>query len=335
MRQTNFTILLLLYTTTFVNGQTTKIKFSEPYKTTSGMVLTPGDTLTIGVKSSYHDKFDYLFDIKFKKTFSDAATGRKVIIKHFRRETIDEKKVIIAVIPPQPETGFNAYVDIDNALEKGEIFSSQSQFMKSRNVKLFVKEPLLYFIKMFEKEPASYAKEFVYRFDRKTYNTFKEDEFEMGKILNATSLNIEKTIDSLDFKTTYATAIKIELNEYDFGTKGFPFKLAEAITVLEKGFGEDKTAVYLVLSNSTSFQNLKMSEEQAKLFIQRRKDRYGNVDRSVYVKVNFIVDDKISSFRSNSGDMRDGLTGRVTSLEFYGNKNCMSYDLGTVKPMEN
>jgi hypothetical protein len=336
MRRTKFKILLLLLTTTFSFGQTSKIKFSEPYKTASGIILTPGDTLTIGFKSqSFNSMFNYLFDINFKNSFTESATGRKVTIKHFRRETIDGKQVIIVVIPPQPETGLNAYVDIEKALEHGEIFSSQSQFIKSRNAKLFIKEPLLYFIKAFEKEPANYAREFLYRFDRTTFNKVKEDEFELGKILRKTSQQIENTVDSLDFKTTYAITIKVELSEYDFEKKGFPFRLPEAITVLDKGFSEDKTAVYLVISNSIIFQNLKMSEEQAKIFVQKRKDRYGNVDRTVYVKVNFFAEDKISTFKSNSGDTREGITGTVTSLEFYGNKNFVSDDLGVVKPTGN
>lgn len=329
-------LLLILSVCLNPSSAQTKIKFSEPYETSSGIILNPDDTLIFGFPSdTFRKAFRYVYISNNEKLFTSAATNRKAVIKHFRRETIDGKEVIIAVIPPQPEVAlFNVHIEIDKALESGEIFSTKSQFIGSKG-NWFDNEPLLYFIKVFEKDPQNYAREFLYRYNRETFTRYKDDEFEINKIVNSTILDMEKSIDSLSFTTTYTVGIKLDLNEYDFSRRAFPFLLTEAVTVLDATWNTHALSkVYMVITNAKLFTGLEMNEDRAKNFIQKRKDRYGNVDRTVYAKVNFVLDDKVSSFQATDGSTKEALTAKATSLEFYGNKNFVSDDLGIVAVTE-
>lgn len=113
-------------------------KSSEaPFKAIDNEVYYVGDTLTMGIGSNTDGSFNYIYVpanvyMGSKKiTYSSAGHGLRFVLKHF--SVVKNSGITYGVFTYVPEkkhdVGFmNAMVDINLALESGELVSKSSSF---------------------------------------------------------------------------------------------------------------------------------------------------------------------------------------------------------------
>jgi hypothetical protein len=297
----------------------------------SGQELKIGDTLTFVQGSSDYRFYQHLYLSTGERLWQKDVPTRKTIIKNFRKALIDNKQVTVAVIPSFPERGFfNVWIDIEKALKSGEVVGPSSQAIRFKRYKWISNEPLIYYLKLLELDVKPFAKEYMYRYDKKTYDKYRNDEFEFQEKQNAVAKQMQKQMDELRFDLPVCTGFQLELGEYDFEQQGFEVSFPKYLDILTEMFDDvAKTNVSVTFPRLKEVSVFKMDPNRAKEFIQSRKNGYGEINRKVICKVNFRFKDKLTSVMDEK--IIVCLTGEVESVEMYGNMNKYSDDLGVIE----
>jgi uncharacterized protein YqgQ len=134
---------LLLITTHLLNAQVPGRRSTEPFTAIDQYTYNVGDTLTMGVGSNTDGSFNYIYVPanallgSAKITYSSAATGLKFDLKRFSvvRNSANTFGVFTYVPERAYDAGFmNAIVDINLALQSGELVSKNPEF-RNKNQK--------------------------------------------------------------------------------------------------------------------------------------------------------------------------------------------------------
>jgi hypothetical protein len=203
-------------------GQVSNPTANVSYVTWSGQVLKVGDTLAFGQPAPGFTFYQHFYSSLGDKLLVKYLPARKTVIKNFRKAVIAGKETVVAVIPSFPETGyFNVWVDIEKAMKFGEAIGPRSQVLRFKKYKWLSNEPLIYYLKLLELEVKPFAKEYLFRYDRKTYDKYRNDEFEFEEKLTTTAQQMQKQMDELSFELPVCIGFELELGEYNFDQQGF------------------------------------------------------------------------------------------------------------------
>lgn len=314
-----------------------KSKTTAPYTAKDGQLIQAGDTIMFGHPSGYHFSekiYKHVFVFYGEPLIKGSIAGRTAIINHFRLEEFDGVERMVAVIKPIPESLFlGPMVNIDLGLKTGEIIGVRSQYRRFKHYRWIEREALLYYIKLLELDASSFSKEYMYRYDQPTFAKYKNDEFELNSHLEKTTNILTEAIRNLTFNAPYAVGMELTLGEYDFGKNAFLVELPEYLEVIANSDFVGDTKVNIIFPGLKQITHFPMDPTRAKEFIQSRKNKYGSIDRKVICKINFKMMDKLTP-RKDHNEVIMFLTGKVDSIEFYGNMNKYSDDLGVIFPGE-
>ncbi|MFM8913619.1 MAG: DUF4852 domain-containing protein, partial [Flammeovirgaceae bacterium] len=126
------------------------------------------------------------------------------------------------------------------------------------------------------------------------------------------------------------------LGNYDFDKEGFPVKwenngiqiyssLFEGLTPEDiNKQGVKLTDLRIKFQNADKFNFLPVNSEKANLFIKSRKDSYGNVDRSVKMRINFRITGLMDGQTSQEKKLfvnEKYLNAEIVSIDFFKEKS--------------
>ena len=126
-------------------------------------------------------------------------------------------------------------------------------------------------------------------FERDTYNKYKNDEFEWHDKFQILKQNLDKKIAAADLTLSYTVVTGVDFGEGTFFPLGYNDSYYEA-----KRGSVFNSQTALKLDGFHKYNFIKLPKDEAKTFLQSRKDRYGNVDRSLTLQITY----KIASYDS-------------------------------------
>lgn len=190
--------------------------------------------------------------------------------------------------------------------------------------------------KVTEDDYLSYAK-YV---EESVYNKYIDDEFEWEDQFAQLKKNFDEKIKNAVFDAEYTVATKVEFGKYDSEKGGYVVDLPDSTFFPLSGMS--RWAPYgsmfyktmaLKLDSLSSYKMIPMEKEEAKNFLQGRKDRYGDVNRSVMIVIKY----KLAAFDSKEymafkkTALDNGylpLVGIISEIEVYDTTNNQQKKIG-------
>ena len=185
--------------------------------------------------------------------------------------------------------------------------------------------------KVSEDDYLSYAKVF----ETAVYDKYHNDEFEWYDQYQILKQNYDKRISEADFTSTYTVVTNVDFGDYDFTNGGFPVSIGEGTffplgrpgNYYESPYGSIfRKTIALSLDNFHEYNFFAFSKDDAKTFLQGRKDRYGDIDRTVTLQITYKIAAYDSSEYKAFADLalaNDYLpvVGIIESIEVYDTKD--------------
>ena len=275
---------------------TVTLSFAQTLSKVSGSVEVADLTINTG------DKFIVYEPQNFQKTYQSIYSNKRLTTKRSRFTEIDDKaydyslaKYTVSKIFEASDSRiilsdggiFPNYIEIETALKNGEVITEDELAKRYKERELLNDSTaFIHFIKRFDGETNEFWKDWLYTYRNDVYNRTHEDEFEFYGVVNEAGEHLLEAAEKLDNTTVYSANIKVELDDYDFSSKSFKFLWkGGAFNIFRPSIWCkcELDEINLELSNLSEFETLPVPFEQAKSFISNRKDRYGRVDRDVYL----------------------------------------------------
>ena len=256
-----------------------------------------GDSLYIGYNTGYQ-KFDYIkeyyinqYDKGFRKIPANVVGKKFKILDIYTGGYLNsyDTSTVVLKIGEKGLLGLKLFVDINNAIRTGEVIINLSpQWRTNMSIQQFSDSiALLYKVKQSQQAPSNYALEYLRRLNEMNYDKYREDEFELENQKQITTNKIKENIAKMNDTTMYYTDIELTLDNYDFETMSFPIGRFNEYYKINKYLGENFPETNLVFINQNNLTKFAVDKFTANSFIKRRKDRYGNIDRTVFARVYF------------------------------------------------
>jgi hypothetical protein len=256
-----------------------------------------GDSLYIGYNDGYQ-KFDYIkeyyinqYDKGFRKIPATVVGKKFKILDIYTGGYLNsyDTSTVVLKIGEKGLLGLKLFVDINNAIRTGEVIvNTDPQWRTTMSIQQFSDSiALLYKIKQSQQAPSNYALEYLQRLNEKNYDKYREDEFELENQKQITTNKIKENVATMSDTTMYYTDIELTLDNYDFETMSFPIGRFNEYYKINKYLGENSPETDLVFINQNNFAKFAVDKFTANSFIKRRKDRHGNIDRTVFARVYF------------------------------------------------
>jgi len=287
-----------------------KFQKSElPYTSSSGKVYHVGDTIVIGSPADFSNQFSYYFmGNKLTSTVSAVTTHKvgeevKTYDKRYRGEIIKQFRIY-----PDGDTyvvtnkTFNYLINIEKGLETGEILTPKLMELIDNKPTVFSDSiAYLAYLKRKENINTENVKEFLFLFDRNKYNSVREDEFAFHNQMKGTQSFLNETIKDIDTSKTYFIRFDNEIGNFDFDLLSFPLLWnGNGTQILNNTWssfvpedinksGIKLTDLRIYFSNYEDFKHLPLPTEKAQHLINHRKSSSGNVNRKVYMGIQFEI----------------------------------------------
>lgn len=281
-------------------GQETSL---QSYTAFDGTKFSVGDTILIGIGSGDDHVLQSLYLDPAIKNIKLPNTN--MVIK--RIMTINNN-TIFKVKAPSNITSYA--LDINLALKKNEIILNKTEFKKMAWKRTYTYNSFtdttafLYFIKVSKDTITKFSKEYLYLYDRTTYDNIRLDEFEFKKGLRNAQKTIQEKFSQIDTIKTYFITVPFIVSDYDFenqsfgllGDNGYKWEGGVAVkkhwqkqdlSQNKEGYVVNQTNVSLFFINYKEFINFKIGEDEASSFLKRKKDEDGHINRTVYITIAF------------------------------------------------
>ena len=150
----------------------------------------------------------------------------------------------------------------------------------------------------------------IYRAD--VWKRYHNDEFELAEKRRETIEIMERDIEQFKLDEDFTIRGNLQFGTYDFKTGRFPIAgISEDSYYYESQYssGTFPSTFKVFFSNPTLLDGITMPEAEAKEFLRLRKDRYGDVNRRLYAKLN------VRLHKLKSGDSE--LLGEIRSAKIY------------------
>lgn len=171
---------------------------------------------------------------------------------------------------------------------------------------------------------------FLYHTNRNKYRKVKNDEFEFNDAKIEAKKDFEEKVSNYlkAYEQSYSINLATEFGEYDFANENFPLKLLTSDSYVSFSGSDDPTCGYgssrIMFDNANETKNvLPMKKDDAKLFLQAKKDKYsGYINRTLSAKVNFnIVKNELNKLPTNAESCVSLTTmGHIKSIEIIDSK---------------
>lgn len=160
------------------------------------------------------------------------------------------------------------------------------------------------------------SKDWLLYSDKNTYHKYQNDEFEFQDKIEQAGKKLQKLVDdrkSEESPVVFTIPVNSEFGNYDFEQGKFEYHplMNGHMYISSNQYTENlPRKINLYVSNPEFIDGIPMGKEQAKEFLQKRKNSLGNINRSVilYVDVQF-----------ERAEGLDNLTGKVLSYSIKDN----------------
>jgi len=312
--------------------------FSQSYTAIDGTEFTVGDSILIGLPSyeSLTGKKSYRFIKSYDADSKSYQNVKKAI--HYKYFPIKEIKDVSerfmrdfdenAKLIEFGELGFlktSYYVDINSAIKSGEIMLA---FNPNYNKSKILTDTLafIFYANVSDRPIESFAKDYLIRFKKELYKNTHEDEFEFQKSLSIAKKEMENIYTKIDFTQEFSIFTKLDVENYDFDRNGFPIKIEElSVRAIKHSIYTEESSLEIDFLNFNKFNFINIESEKANSFVKRRKDNLGNIDRTVYLRINFNLVKEIEGKESK----KETIYGEINSVEYYDFEHCQYNWLGT------
>lgn len=312
---------------------------AKTYVAYDNSTFRQGDSLFIGFKSGYNF-YDYIKDNSkdvLNNAVSNIAGKTFKIVDIYKAGSIScfDANTVIIEIGQKGFFGKRLSVDINNAIRTGEVIINFSpQWHENIKIPNFSDSiAFLYKVKNSQQPPLNFSLEYLRRFNKENYDKYRKDEFELDNQKQISTNKMKENIASMSDTTSYYTDIELNLDNYDFSTMSFPVKFEKYYTLLQNLAGEF-TETNLVFANQDIFIKLPVDKSTANSFIKRRKNRFGDIDRTVFARVYFkntpISVNSPSKLHYINDGYRDYLFGTISRIEFFDLKNRLYNYIGQI-----
>lgn len=160
----------------------------------------------------------------------------------------------------------------------------------------------------YEANVDSYMK--IYRSD--VWDRYRNDEFELQDKRDETVKMMKERISSFPLNEEFVVYTSFDFGDYDFKKQVFPLDSLTETTYFPEFRGNSGSFPYtykVFFKNTAKIGNINMAKDDARNFLKKRKDRYGDVDRSVNAKLQF----RITKLKNG----RDELEAELTHVTIY------------------
>jgi hypothetical protein len=278
--------------------------FGQDFQALDGNTYSKGDTIIIGIHSGYksYDDIKEYYTTRYSSGYQDVKVNlafKKYIIKSIgtnselaKKLYWDEEDIIVRF----GTTGFlgdDYYANLNDAVKSGEIISrlpDEGNWIE--NDKLNDSIAFVYFVKTSPIPTDKFGEEYLYRFMYEKYKSSHEDEFEYYSSVEKAKQTLKSILPKVDFNKQFSLYTSFYLDNYDFENKGFlirddnpKYEVAD-----DKNWGQHPS-IYIVFPDFEKYKFVSIDPNNANAYIKRKKDRYGDVDRKAYAKINFQIVD--------------------------------------------
>ena len=302
-----------------------------------GTTIKVGDVIQAGYKPSIYQyntikemHNNYLRDYKEDITFSKLEViGIKDADKTY---TPSIKEAILTV--REQSTGKELFIDINNAIEKGEVIARPAERLYP-DAKFLSDDLLLALTLRVNKQPVT-DKEilfFISLKDKDLYQKCRADEFEFNSVKADYTKQLEDMMNDFDFTTIYYINNQVIIDKYDFSKNGYPINFIEHERVGFMKYGDYNFA----FSSYEPFKFIPVTLEYGKEVNKRRQGRSSFISNVAYGRFYFKALDKFTEIKkSDIMNMeklyRKTLVGAdLVGVEVYDFKHCDYNFIGSVK----
>lgn len=334
--------VLLSLTTAFLSTYA-----QDSFETYDGDVIKKGDVLKIG----YHQVIssDYLY-IKEKNINS---YGKEEYLKIKDNLALSDVKVTGFIQPTDYKIFGNKntivlaedivnkkelYIEIDNAISRGEIIS---RFVDHTNENaVFLSDDLLLAccIKVNDLPVDDRTILFFIKLkDEDLYEKCSKDEFEFHAAKDKYRQMLEDMINNFDFSATYYIKNKLEIGQYDFDENAYPLAYIHDDKRNFHKYGDYE----FIVTNPEFGKFVPVARDEAQKCNKRRKglDKHGYISTLAYGRIYFkvldkkmeLVKDKFQVFDLEKMYRHKIIGIQLTKIEIYDYQQCDYNLIGTVE----
>lgn len=160
----------------------------------------------------------------------------------------------------------------------------------------------------YEANVDSYMK--IYRSD--VWNRYRNDEFVLHDKRQETIEMMKEHFSSFPLDEEFVLRTTLKFGDYDFSNEEFPVDGFGESTYFHDSrwrSGSFPSTYKVFLTNPNKVGNLEMAKNEAKSFLQSRKNNFGVVNREIYVKLTLSIE------KLKNG--KDEFLAKITEAEFY------------------
>lgn len=341
MKKTFFILFILLTTISTAHAQ-------DSIEIYDGDVIGKGDILkvgycSLGASEYWHIKEKFVDPYgkdRYQKVKDVDAVFSDVEVVRFIQPTDYEmfgSKSTVAVVMDKKRNR-ELFVDIDNAISKGEIISRFADH--SLDKAIFLSDDLLMACRMrVNGLPVNDAAvlEFIGLKDKDLYYRCLSDEFELNAVKDKYTKILEDMIRTFDFSAEYYIKDKLVIDKYDFERNAYPLS---PFGNSQKDFYNYGTCEFMI-SNPEYMKLLPVSREEAAKSNKRRKglSPHGYVPNLAYGRIYLkLLDQKMElpkqkySLLNYENLYRHKVIGaEITGVEVYDYPHCDYNLIGKIR----
>lgn len=322
------------------------LRGQEPVTLYDGTVLNKGDMLTIGHKksnsySTIKEKITNEYNrVQYPSVKEDMAY-LKVNITGFitpeKPEIFPSKSLI--VLAKNEKTNKDLYIEIDKAVETGEVISELAEPIYKDAVYLSDDLLMACVIKV-NQIPVTdnVLLSFIGTKDKELQKRCRADEFELNKTKPQYLEILNKLMDGFDFSTTYYITTDLEIGKYDFSAGGYTLAILSGDNTFLR-YGYNGAYNFIIENNREKYHLLPVPEAKAEIINKRRKGtgKFAYISSLVYGKFYLKLLDKRMELPKNDiinmeNKYRHTVVGaELLGLEVYDYPHCEYNLIGTIK----
>lgn len=342
-----FVLFLILPNLVFSQKFTKSV---EPYTAKNGKTYKVGDQIIVTAPADFSNIFLYYGSgrgLSYKKN-ATFKTENNSYDNRWKIHTIKQFKIYndIGTVAVTDKL-FNDGILIEKALETGEIATPELEEFIYQKPKVFT-DSLAYLAYLNREGEITNdnVKEFLYLFDNKRYNYVREDEFAYHAEINKTNKHLNEVTNQINPNETYFIRFNDEIDNYNFDSLSFPLLWkhngAQILNDTWQSFTPEDinrnnvelTDLRIFFENIDDFKNLPLNIERAQYLVEHRKGRSGNIDRRMYLGIQFKIKKLVGKgyFEQDVIDKGEKyLICEIQRIDFFEDKEFQYNYLNTIK----
>ncbi|MDL2243495.1 DUF4852 domain-containing protein [Bacteroidales bacterium OttesenSCG-928-J19] len=302
-----------------------------------GTTLKVGDVIQAGYKpSTFQYNFIKAMTGNYLQNYKEDMGLSKLEITGIkntdRTYTSSVKEATLTV--REVSTGKEFFIDINNAIEKGEVIAKPAQRLYP-DAKFLSDDLLLALTLRVNKLPVT-DKEVLFLIslkDKDLYQKCKANEFEFNSVKAEYSKLLEDIMNNFDFESTYYVNNQLTIGKYDFSKNGYPINFIGNDKLGFLKYGDYNFA--LTVKELSGF--IPVSQEYGNEVNKRRQARSSYISELAYGRFYLEPLDKFTELEKSDiinveNLFRKTLIGaNLVGVEVYDFKHCDYNFIGSVK----